>query len=337
MLVFITILSDHQNIIIQNGASKLFIKEFSFESSLVKELAGYEIVSKYYPVARLLNRDTCQKENRLVFEFEKSIGSNRGLLLDIFNKTESISSFDAIFQMYKTVFDKTIEKTPASAADIFFKDRAMKLKEKYLNLCKTTEPVELNFKESHISINFSEIVDRVMSHFEEEGQRESWSIISQGDPSDVNVGIKPVLLDYLCGGKVPMMAEFASLVWEQVAQSAILAPTYNPKAYTDHDLVYKNPPAVSMQNGHLEFVIPKERLLFLTEYTTRVITPIIERIEYPDWFYDFKNYIAMRILGVFDINNFSLEHKLLALVYLELFYNVWTPQTPLELIELITK
>ena len=337
VLTLVTVLPDHHNKVVQEGTSKLFIKEFFSESLLLKELSGYEIVSKYYPVARLLNRDTCQKENRLIFEFEKSIGSNRGLLLDIFNNAESTSSFDAIFHMYKSVFDKTIEKTAASAADIFFKDRASKLKEKYLNLCKTTEPVELNFKESHISINFSEIVDRVMSHFEEEGQGESWSIISQGDPSDVNVGIKPVLLDYLCGGRVPMMAEFASLVWEQVAQSAILAPTYNPKAYTDHDLVYKNPPAVSMQNGHLEFVPPKDRLLFLSEYTTRVIMPIMKRIEYPTWYRDFKNYIAMRILGVFDINNFSLEHKSLALGYLELFYNVWMPQTPIELIKLITK
>lgn len=337
VLTLVTILPDHHNIVVQGRTSKLFIKEFFSESLLLKELNGYEIVSNYYPVAKLLNRDMCQKENRLVFEFENSIGSNKGLLLDIFNNAESTSSFDAIFQMYKSVFDKTVEKTEAFAADIFFKDRALKLKEKYLNLCKTTEPVEINFKESNISVNFSEIVDSVKSYFEEEGQEGTWSIISQGDPSDVNVGIKPVLLDYLCGGRVPLMAEFASLVWEQVAQSAVLAPVYNKKAYVDHDLVYKNPPTISMQNDYLEFVPPKERVIFLTEYTSRVIMPIMERVSYPDWYHDFRNYIAMRIIGVFDINEFSPKHKSLALGYLELFYNVWVPQTPLELIKLIAK
>jgi hypothetical protein len=336
-VIFINILSDHQNKIDRKGDSKLFIKEFFSEAPLLKELNGYEIVSKYYPVAKLLNLSTCKNEGRLVFEYEESIGSNKGLLLDIFNGADTANSFADILNMYLSVFDKTLEKTAASAADTFFKDRALKLKEKYPTLYSAKEPIKIKFNNSDISFKFSQIVDEVVSYFNDDTHNTLWSIVSQGDPSDVNLGIKPILLDYLCGGRVPLMAEFASLVWEQVAQSVVLAPTYNPKTYAEHDLVYKQTPTISIQDNHLKFAPSKDRIRFLNEYTKRIMVPIIKKINYPDWYEDFKHFIAMRIIGVFDINNFSTEHRLLALGYLGLFYNKWNPKTPLELIELIAK
>jgi len=303
----------------------------------LKELGGYETIAKYYPVPRLINKDSCKEENRLIFEFDESIGSNRGLLLDVFNKTDHVIVFEKIFRMYLSVFDSTLEKTITTSADVFFMDRALKLKEKYSVIYASKDQVELTFNSLNVSINLTEIIDSIELYFIKKEGSELWSVISQADPSDLNIGIKPVIFDYLGGGMVPLMAEFANIIWEQVAQSAMLAPTYNPVMYTEHDMVYKNLPNITFQNGTITFVPPPDRLIFLSEYTRQVIMPVMDRIDYSDWYYDLKNHIAMRILGVFDVNNFSSEHKSLAFAYLGLFYNTWNPRTPSELIELIKK
>jgi hypothetical protein len=133
------------------------------------------------------------------------------------------------------------------------------------------------------------------------------------------------------------MAEFANMVWEQLAISPILGPTYNPRNYAEHDLSFNNVISVNQREGGITFSPSNERMDFLEEYIRRVIMPIMYKIEYDKWYLDFKNHIAMRILGVFNLMKFSAEHRLLALGYLDLFYNAWDTKSPTEIVDLIRK
>ncbi len=71
-------------------------------------------------------------------------------------------------------------------------------------------------------------------------------------------------------------------------------------------------------------------------YIKEVIDPSFYKIgNYPDWFTDFKNFLAMRIIGVYNISKMDKKDMLLTLGYLSIFYNAKDIKKPEDLLKLI--
>ena len=82
----------------------------------------------------------------------------------------------------------------------------------------------------------------------------------------------------------------------------------------------------------ITFPIPKPKSFLIS------FSPVIKNIGiYDDWYNDFKNYFAMKVLAVFDVSKMSKKDMLLSLGYLELFYNNLDIKNLKDLKEVVNK
>ena len=304
---------------------KFFYKVLTIED-YIKELKGYNKLKEYYPVSKLIyNRKISSKNGILIFEYEDSVDSQSGLLVKLFFNNHSFNDdrllFLKILNVYRNVFIKTISKTQETSSDVFFSNRIKTRINKFyskdfLDSCSNKKFKLNNFK---IVLNTEGIIVSVKKYFKI--KKNKWSVISQCDPNDLNIGTKPVLFDYLAGGENPVMAEFAVFFWYNLAQGSYLSPKYNSslKEYIKNRDKIDN---VLLINNIIKHKISKKRKEFILCYIDKVIFPVIKKIDvYEDWYNDFKNYFAMKVLAVFDVSKMSKKDMLLSLGYLELFYN----------------
>ncbi|TSC73233.1 MAG: hypothetical protein G01um101470_214 [Parcubacteria group bacterium Gr01-1014_70] len=304
------------------------VLEFSinfYRCPIYKELNGFYFIKKYYPVADLIfTKRLLNKFGLLVFRYEKSVGDNTGLLIDLLANNEVV--YDAelrkILLMFKNVFVRTLCKDFYTASDIFFRDRVATRVEKFYSR---------GFKEKYFNSLFcingyktrldsGQITDGIVGFFKNKTKK--WCIASQCDPTDLNIGIKPIVFDYLVGGLNPLMAEFATFFWQNLLQGNYLSPIYYPRVFREHDKVFKQIDKISYENGDITHELSTKRVNFICDYIDLVLKPVLIGVHYPDWYNDFKNFLAVRILGVTDLNIMTEKDRNISLAYLSLFYNL---------------
>lgn len=332
-----------------NGISSVKDQKFFYKilclEDYEKELKGYQAIKEAYPVANLIfhGHINNKKNGLLIFEYEKTIEKNRGLLIDIFSSSKCYEAdtniFDNIINVYKKAFQNSFKRTRSKTSDVFFRDRIETRLKKYYkkNFFKETGKLNFKFKKWEIkNIEFKKIIF-LLEKFSF-NKRNEYCVLSQCDPNDLNIGTKPIILDYLGGGYNPIMAEFAILFWYCVAQGNYFSVVYNKNEYSNHPIIIKKIDKVTFGKGKLNHFPSKKRITFLINYIDRVINPLIKKMpDNYDWYEDFKNYLAMRIISVFDISRMEEKDKNLSLAYLDIFYNQLKINKPTQLIEVVKK
>jgi len=310
---------------IKNGVSlignkKIFWKVVD-EPTLAREIKGYESVAQYYPVPKLYGHLYLgDGQYALCFEYEKSVGAEKGLLVDLFATQERLGDdFAVILQMYRDAFLKTLSKRNSTSSDVFFSERVRERMSSYYSAGFLGTDHEFVFNNRSVHVQPDIIVNDIKQYFS--NRPDSWSVVSQCDPNDLNIGTLPVLFDYTAGGYVPLMAEFATLFWYQLAQGSYLALIYNKEAFKDHQSIYTRVDEVSLVQNHLAHIPNNLRIQFVKAYVTQVIQPCFANIpaDY-NWYEEFKNHLAVKILGVFNVAKMGKKDMLLSLGYLHLFY-----------------
>ncbi len=297
-----------------------------------KEVNGYLTLKKYYPVPKLIYKDSV--DNILIFEYVSNVDKG-GLLVDLFaNKNYIDKGFLSIINLYKKVFIKTLKRNTGLSSNVFFKDRIESrlnkfYGKKFFELFKGKK-VMLNGKE--IILNPKKIIEDVRIFFIKK-PKSKWCVISQCDPNDLNIASGPVIFDYLAGGYNPLMAEYATLFWYNLCQGNYLSLKYNKESFTGHEKIFKRKDRVIVKKNEIHHYIADIRMEFLKKYTEDVIDPCFDKIlQYPEWYDDFKNHMAMKILAVFNVAKMEYKDTLLSLAYLEYFYNYINPSNPGDLI-----
>lgn len=311
-----------------------FIKTCSPEL-LEREVAGYRSCREFYPVPELVGVIKLETHAYLVYEYEKSISKETGLLVDFFaNPTGNIDDVASVLKMYATVFKSSLCKSQKSCARIFFEDRISTRINTFYGeeFCSKEHEVVLNGQKLTVSLDSH--IKKIEEFFSQ--SKEKWCVVSQCDPNDLNIGTKPILLDFTAGGKVPIWAEFATFFWYQLAQGGHLSLVYNPKAFEDHAAILGNKDLLICDNGTIAHKPIPLRKAFAAAYIEQVLSPIWNEIGTEGWYLEFKNYMAMRILGVFDVSKMTPSDTLLCLGYLEIFYGTLTPSHPRDLLRLFS-
>jgi len=76
----------------------------------------------------------------------------------------------------------------------------------------------------------------------------------------------------------------------------------------------------------------------INNYTKEVIVPCLDEIKKRDtnynWYLEFKNFIAMRIIAVLNLKEMNKTDQLLSLCYLQLFFEI-NPRSPEDLNNLL--
>ncbi|MDP3800435.1 MAG: hypothetical protein Q8Q90_03370 [bacterium] len=333
----------HRNGLRENGVITVEGTDFFYKSlPLVffqKELNGYKILSKYYPVPNLIRIEKGDNTGLLVFEYENSVDTKKGLLINLFtNKKVKTEDFNPLLELYKKVFLKTLKKDKGKASDIFFKDRISTRLEKFYSpkFIKSINDKEVFLNGNKLKLQLEKTISTIKSFFKKDGLH--WCVISQGDPNDLNLGLKPVLFDYEAAGWNPLMAEFANLFVYNLIQGSYLGPVYSKASYKRHKEIYKYLDKVRLSKNKLEHKTLSLRRKFVFMYIKKVLMPCFHKIEnYNGWYEEFKNYFAMKILCRFDISKMPKKDMILSLCFLEYFYNTINPKSFNEFLSLTKK
>ncbi len=325
----------HNTGIIKLDKEKLFYKVLN-KKDFNSELAGYKALSNHYLVPKLLSYIKINKDSYcMFFKREISVGLEKGLLVDLFaSKNKLDKDFFKIIKLYREVFLKTLNQTKQISCNIFFSDRVNSRLPKYYNKIFLNKKFIFSLNGKGVNMKLGDTVKEIRKYFKR--KISYWSVISQCDPSDLNIATKPVVFDYTAGGHVPIMAEFATFFWCQLFHGNYSALKYNPKSFTDHRAIYKRIDKVVMKKDKIIHMPMKLKKEFLEMYIKEVIDPSFYKIgNYPDWFTDFKNFLAMRIIGVYNISKMDKKDMLLTLGYLSIFYNAKDIKKPEDLLKLI--
>lgn len=315
------------------GNDTYFFKKVGYER-LQQEVEGSRFIARYYPTPNI--RFVFPSEGIVVFENEITVSLNQGLLLDVLIDEQEVgtSEIAGIINIYKKIFSETCALDRGSASDIFFRDRMKTRIPAYYSevFLKDEHRFTLNGRE--VCISLYEVISRLEKFFS--CRSDYWCVAAQCDPGDLNIGLKPTLFDCTGGGMIPLMAEFAVLFWYQIAQGNYFSPKYHREAFFEHERVFEQIDTIDFfENSYLTHRSKRKRIEFLSLYTKTVIDPIVTRNKYTRWHEDFFCFLAMRILGIFNISKMERKDLLLSLGYLSLFSYTEDLERPSDLLCLL--
>ena len=308
----------------QIGEFKFFYKILAL-NDYERELKGYNIVKKYYKVENLLINISSNNEGILIYEYDNEIAENKGLLVDYYAQNDKISYiFNNIIDMYKNVFIKTLKFTITDSCNIFYKNRINSRLKKYYDkdFYEKYDGLEIIFNNQITKINLKFIISELEKYYEG-NYKKYWTIISQCDPTDLNITISGRVIDYLGGGENPIMAEFAMFLWQNLCIGNYLAIKYNSKYFENHNKIKLKIDKVDFnkKNNTIFHYIRDIRFESIKIYISKIIIPLLKDINYNDWYKDLKNFISLKILTIFDLNIMEEKDIFLSLCYLYIFYS----------------
>jgi hypothetical protein len=315
---------------------RLFIKASSNSQEARAEREGYARISRFYPVPRLHGTRRIGPWTVLTYDRWPHLSLDTGLLLDEISYadlTGDIARLDAcltaVFSQYRQAISRTLRRaTLAETIGKLYADRAApggRLDRYYqadapwlLTQDSSLRPSALatltlivNGREH--ALDFAELADWLRYRL---GRRSLvWAAITQGDPTDFNVGWSPVdgpvWFDYDTGGLNALPGEFACFLLYQRLHGAWLTPRYNPAAFRDHPSALATAaltePAIGVQHSRNLLRIDYQhapspgRRHVLRSYLTGIIQPVAAQLGINDLMDWLRPYLVMRILAVYHL------------------------------------
>ncbi|MFJ9554080.1 hypothetical protein ACIRPH_09700 [Nocardiopsis sp. NPDC101807] len=310
------------------------------------EVRGHRFLRPWYPVPDLHRHIRLPGRTVVVYE-RLPVGSDRGLLLDLLNTPDDGDHTDLdsyllqLTSTYLRVFTETARLSPPEAVvgklyrsrarpggrlDHYYADQDPALTDtedgpRFSDLARTG----LYVNGRHHRLDWAETITWLRDAFDVP----VWSVISQGDPTDVNLAVPLAWLDYDTAGRNAIAGEIANFSFYTAVLGGWLVPTLNPEAFARHPATFAqlpaNTPHVSshMHAGtlHIRFTdrSTHARRLALSRYWELLVRPIAARyLPGKSLGEALRPYLAMRIIGVFDLARMSLEQRLYLIAKLAL-------------------
>lgn len=312
-----------------------------------EEVCGYARLARHYRVPALHAHLRVPGRHLLAYE-RLAGGTDQGLLLDLLNADEPGSDLHTYVDQLTTAYREVILATawptdPAHIVRKLYWDRAASGGRLDTYYAGTDFPIadglidvpvsrldtytlSINGRRHHL--DWAATLRRLRAHFTAPGP--VWAALTQGDPTDVNLAHPLAWFDYDTAGMNSIPGEFANFLWYASALGGWLVPTYNPTAFADHpatfDHVPANTPEVrradtdhSTRTIHIDFTprLSAPRRAAVTAYWTQLVRPVADRL-WPgeDLASLLRPYLAMRILGVYNLADLAPEDRLVLLARL---------------------
>ncbi|MFD6626126.1 hypothetical protein [Streptomyces diastaticus] len=157
-----------------------------------------------------------------------------------------------------------------------------------------------------------------------------WAALTQGDPTDVNLAHPLAWFDYDTAGMNAIAGEFANFLWYTSALGGWLVPTYNPAAFADHPATFTHLPANTPElrraeidhttsTIHIDYLphLSAPRRAAVAAYWIQLVKRVADRLWPGTDLADLlRPYLAMRILGVYNLADLAPEDRLVLLARL---------------------
>ena len=305
------------NGVLQIYDSKIFYKVLGKEE-YNHELNGYKLIRKYYRTPEQIFSFVFKGKGFIGYEYLE----DKTLLLEYFIHNNILNKqYIKVFDIYKEVFMKTITLRKPSNSVLLFENRIdTRLKENYnYILTNNYNNTFVMYNGEKIMIDISTIYKSVRQFFKNNKKRVC--VVSQCDPNDLNICLDGTMFDFTSGGYVPLMGEFATFFWYNFGQAEYLSIKYNKNAFNKYDITNFN---TEINENNIEYKPRLIRQQAIDNYILLInkVMKFYNEKEYDNnWFNEFKNYLAMKILAVFNFKEMESKDIKFSLAFISKVYN----------------
>lgn len=320
------------------GRPGLFVKANPNRPQAQEEINGHARIYSHYLIPDLLATRRIGSWTILVYQRWPHLSSDRGLLVDEItaaDATGDLAVLDAcltdLLGHYRTMLAATLQRVPADTTiGKLYGDRAatggrldqyygadapwLILPDDRVLRPSTLTDTELIINSRHHQLDLAALIDRLRAELTD--RHHVWAALTQGDPTDLNLGWSPaggpVWFDPDVGGLNALAGEFACFLVDQRLHGAWLTPTYNPSAYRDHPATLaaaaRTRPRVQVQpDGRHRLRIDYHhrpstaRQHTLRRYLHQLVSPIATQAGIDDLLSWLRPYLVMRLLAVYNL------------------------------------
>lgn len=312
------------------GDRNYFVKFCFYKDEFRNEIIGYNKIKNIYKLPRRFY----YAKFIIIYEYWGSTLKNHGLFCDLISNGDEkeVSTF---MNIMTTIL---LDNFNATAKEVYSNSTVPKL---YQDRCKNGDRLDLYYSKnsnlkifskayisSNINININnkkilisldKIVSDLKSYFS--NNFKTISVISQGDPTELNIGNPFTFFDYDTAGRNDIWGEFSNFLWSTFFLSAYIVPLYNPLAYKKHEssLIIKDNLSVQykeLDNFVVSYSLNKNRQQIIGMYIKNVVLPFCQKNNIASIEQKIRPYLLMRIIGVYNI--FELDDKIVLFLLLKL-------------------
>lgn len=314
------------NGIINKNKDKFFFKILK-EQEFTNEINGYLKIRGRLPVNKIkaiFEFDNCYT---IIFEYEKTIGKNRGLLNDFFVENDFTIEHNAdetinkVITLYEKIFEDTTIKEEYPMQQFFDNRVDSRLKKWYNNEELFDYEVVINGLKGKKT---KEIVEKCVNFFYV--KHKFRCSLTQGDPNTLNIGTKPIFFDFATSGYNPIVCEFSAIFWSVLIADAYFCPKYHKKSYYNHEGALKNieefTPNLRYEINHVKKKIKIQSDIKTTRIRIKFIQEYIKMLEKLHIKIDREiiYFLTMRILCIFDIRTMEKNDYFYSIFILHYLY-----------------
>ncbi|MEU6871229.1 hypothetical protein [Streptomyces sp. NPDC046751] len=311
------------------------------------EIRGRARLARHYRVPALHAHLRVLGGHLLTYERLPS-GTDQGLLLDLLNADEPSSDLhtymDRLTATYREVILTTASPAepahvvrklywdraaPGGRLDTYYAGKDFLIADGLIDVPVSrldTYTLSINGRRHHL--DWAATLRWLRAHFAE--AEPVWAALTQGDPTDVNLAHPLAWFDYDTAGMNSVPGEFANFLWYASALGGWLVPTHNPAAFADHPATFAhvqaNTPELrradidhTTSTVHIDYTprLSAPRRTAVTAYWNQLVQPVADRI-WPgaNLANLLRPYLAMRILGVYNLADLTPEDRLVLLARL---------------------
>ncbi|MFF2405945.1 hypothetical protein [Streptomyces sp. NPDC058092] len=312
-----------------------------------EEIRGHAHLAQHYRVPVLHAHLRVPGGHLLAYERLPG-GTDQGLLLDLLNADEPSGDLhtymDQLTAAYRAVILATAwpadpahvvrklywdRAAPSGRLDTYYAGKDFLIADGLIDAPVSrlgTYTLSINGRRHHLA--WAATLRWLRSHFTT--AEPVWAALTQGDPTDVNLAHPLAWFDYDTAGMNSIPGEFANFLWYASALGGWLVPTYNPTAFADHTATFTHVPANAPElrraavdpttsTIHIDYTprLSAPRRAAVTAYWNQLVRPIADRL-WPgaDLANLLRPYVAMRILGVYNLADLAPEDRLVLLARL---------------------
>ncbi|MFB7761515.1 hypothetical protein [Streptomyces xiamenensis] len=312
-----------------------------------EEINGHARLARHYRVPALHAHLRVPGGHLLAYERLPG-GTDRGLLLDLLNASEASGGLRAYMNQLTTAYRQAILATarttdrtrvvrklywdraaPGGRLDEYYGGRDFLIADDLIDVpVSRLDTYDLNINGCRHHLDWVATLRWLRAHFAE--TEPVWAALTQGDPTDVNLAHPLAWFDYDTAGMNSISGEFANFLWYASTLGGWLVPTYNPAAFADHPATFArapdNTPEIrradiehTTSTIHIDYTprLAATRRASVTMYWNQLVRPVADRL-WPgaDLANLLRPYLAMRILGVYNLADLAPADRLILLARL---------------------
>ncbi|MFJ3536299.1 hypothetical protein ACIPQA_12630 [Streptomyces sp. NPDC090109] len=312
-----------------------------------EEIRGHARLARHYRVPALHTHLRVPGGHLLAYERLPG-GTDQGLLLDLLNAGEPSSDLHTYMGQLTAAYNEVILATawpadpahvvrklywdraaPGGRLDMYYAGEDFLIADGLIDVPVSrlgTYTLHINGRRHHL--DWAATLRWLRAHFAT--TEPVWAALTQGDPTDVNLAHPLAWFDYDTAGMNSIPGEFANFLWYASALGGWLVPTYNPAAFADHPATFAHAPANTPElrradidpttsTIHVDYAprLSAPRRAAVTTYWNQLVQPVADRL-WPgeDLANLLRPYLAMRILGVYNLADLTSEDRLVLLARL---------------------